>query len=135
MNNIQKTKKVEESQPPVAKSGKNVKKSKRGGARPGAGRKPGSIQKLGGRELLIAIEKHTGKSFADNIAEHYHRAIVEGAWNDVRDYEKFIIAKVISDVQEVDITSKGESIVPNFQFTQKELPDWQNLPKTVKVSK
>ena len=101
-------------------------KPKRGGARPGAGRKQGAIQKLGGRDLLDAIEKKTGKSFADNIAEHYHRAIVEAEWSDVKDYEKFIIAKVISDSSEVDITSGGQPVTITTVFNQGHLPDWES---------
>lgn len=102
-----------------------IKKSGRGGARPNAGRKKGAIQKLGGADLLDAIARTTGKSFADNIAEHYYRAIISNDWNDVRDYEKFIISKVISDVKEVDITSKGEAIGAAFTFPTQELPDWK----------
>lgn len=105
-------------------------KKGRGGKRPGAGRKPGAIQKLGGKDLLEAIERQTGKSFADNIAEHYNRAIISEEWADVKDYEKFIIAKVISDVKEVDITTNGESFNAKFEFTQSELPDWSNVPIT-----
>jgi len=101
-------------------------KPKRGGVRAGAGRKPGAIQKLGGRDLLDAIQKTTGKSFADNIAEHYHRAILESEWSDVKDYEKFIIAKVISDSSEVDITSGGQSLSITTIFQQGNLPDWDD---------
>lgn len=101
-------------------------KKGRGGPRPNSGRKKGAIQKLGGRELLEAIEKQTGKSFADNIAEHYYRAIIANEWNEVRDYEKFIISKVISDTKEVDLTSNGESINTVFNFPTVELSDWDN---------
>lgn len=97
----------------------------RGGPRPNSGRKKGAIQKLGGKELLEAIEKETGKSFAQNIAEHYNRAIIQNEWNDVRDYEKFIIAKVITDTKEVDVTSNGESIKTVFNFPSIELDDYK----------
>jgi len=100
-------------------------KKGRGGARPNSGRKPGAIQKLGGKDLLEAIAKQTGKSFAENIAEHYHRAIIANEWNDVRDYEKFIIAKVISDTKEVDVTSNGKSVAIGFNFPQVDLDDWK----------
>lgn len=102
----------------------NITKT-RGGKRPGAGRKKGAIQKLGGRDLLAAIELVTGKSFANNIAEHYYRAITEQQWSEVKDYEKFIIQKVISDKSEVDITTNGESIKANFAFVPVELPEWK----------
>lgn len=101
-------------------------KKGRGGARPGSGRKKGAIQKLGGADLLAAIEQATGKSFAENIADHYYRAIISNDWHDVRDYEKFIIAKVISDVKEVDITSAGKQIGANFTFPTQELTDWRD---------
>lgn len=101
-------------------------KKGRGGARPGSGRKKGAIQKLGGADLLAAIEQATGKSFAENIADHYYRAIISNDWNDVRDYEKFIIAKVISDVKEVDVTSKGEALGASFTFPTTELIDWKD---------
>ena len=97
----------------------------RGGPRPNSGRKKGALQKLGGKELLAAIERATGKSFEDNIAEHYNRAIVSGDWNDVRDYEKFIISKVISDVKEVDITSNGQPVAAAFVFPSVETGDWE----------
>lgn len=100
-------------------------KKGRGGARPNAGRKKGAIQKLGGADLLAAIEQATGKSFAENIAEHYYRAIVSNEWNDVRDYEKFIVSKVISDTKEVDITSGGETLKAVFSFPSTELSDWK----------
>ena len=100
-------------------------KKGRGGPRPGSGRKPGAIQKLGGKDLLEAISKATGKSFAENIAEHYNRAILCSEWADVRDYEKFIIAKVISDVKEVDVTSNGETVSAAFSFVPVELEEWK----------
>ena len=96
----------------------------RGGPRANSGRKKGAIQKLGGVELLDAIQKATGKSFAENIAEHYYRAIISNEWSEVRDYEKFIIAKVVSDVKEVDVTSNGKTIAIGFNFPNVELNDW-----------
>ena len=105
-------------------SNQKIKKG-RGGARANSGRKKGAIQKLGGVELLVAIEQATGKTFAENIAEHYYRAIVNNEWYDVRDYEKFIISKVISDVKEVDITSAGKQLGANFNFPVQELIDWK----------
>jgi hypothetical protein len=110
---------------PTKNNQKNKPNGGRGGRRPGAGRKLGSIQKLGGADLLIAIAKETGQSFADNIAKHYHRAIIANEWNDVRDYEKFIIAKVISDVKEIDVTTQGKALTAVFTFPTRELDDWK----------
>ena len=100
-------------------------KSGRGGPRPNSGRKKGAIQKLGGQDLLEEIKKVTGKSFARSIAEHYHQASKNNDWNAVRDYEKFILNKVITDRQEVDLTSGGEPIKAIFNFPSVELNDWK----------
>lgn len=105
--------------------------SGRGGVRANSGRKPGAIQKLGGKDLLIAIAKATGKTFEDNIAEHYNRAIMSGDWHDVRDYEKFIISKVISDVKEIDVTSNGQTVGVAFSFPTIELQDWSSGSKKI----
>lgn len=106
-----------------------VKKSNRGGKRPGAGRKKGMIQKLSGSELLKQIQRTTGKKFEQLLAEHYRDSYLREDWNAVRDYEKTILGKVIAD--KVDITSDGQSIVPNYVFKEKELPEWNNIPITI----
>ena len=100
-------------------------KENRGGKRQNAGRKKGAIQKLGAVELLDTINKVTGKSFARSIAEHYHKAAQNEDWNAVRDYEKFILNKVLSDRQEIDMTSGGEKLQAIFNFPTVELPDWK----------
>ena len=97
----------------------------RGGARPNSGRKKGAIQKLGAVELLDNIQRVTGKPFARSIAEHYHIAAINQDWNAVRDYEKFILGKVLSDRQEVDITSGGQSLQAIFNFPTVEIDDWK----------
>lgn len=100
-----------------------INKKGRGGARPGAGRKQGAIQKLGGVELLAEIQKVTGKSFARSIAEHYLKAETDEDWNAVRDYEKFILNKVLSDKQEVDITSNGNTVGVAVNIAARETGD------------
>lgn len=103
-----------------------VKKSNRGGKRPGAGRKKGMIQKLSGSELLKQIQRTTGKRFEQLLAEHYRDSYLRCDWNAVRDYEKTILAKVIAD--KVDITSNGEHINTQFIFPKVETNDWTELP-------
>jgi hypothetical protein len=107
---------------PVAMpSNQNIKKG-RGGARANSGRKKGAIQKLSGAVLLDAIAQATGKRFEDKIAEHYHQAALMGDWHAVRDYEKFILSKVLSD--HVDITSGGQPVAVQLVFNPIELPEW-----------
>ncbi len=102
---------------------------KRGGYRPGSGRKKGMLQKLSGSEILKQIQRTTGKRFEELLAEHYKLAYTMQDWNAVRDYEKTILSKVVSD--KVDITTNGESINAFFNFTQRELPEWNSIPKTI----
>jgi hypothetical protein len=109
---------------------------KKGGRRPGAGRKKGAIQKLSGCELLKQIQRTTGKPFAQLLAEHYRDSYLRCDWQAVRDYEKTILAKVIAD--KVDITSDGQHINTQFVFPKQEILDWQEseqptLPITYKT--
>ncbi len=106
---------------------------KRGGARPGAGRKKGMIQKLSGSEILKQIQRTTGKRFEQLLAEHYMESMIRQDWQAVRDYEKTILGKVVAD--KVDVTSNGESIVPNYTFKEKELPEWNHIPITITTEK
>lgn len=106
-----------------------ITKPGKGGRRPGSGRKKGMIQKLSGSELLKQIQKTTGKRFEQLLAEHYYETILRHEWDAVRDYEKTILAKVISD--KVDITTNGESLNAQFIFPQRELVDWSNIPITI----
>lgn len=103
----------------------------RGGKRPGSGRKKGMLQKLSGSEILKQIQRTTGKRFEELLAEHYKLAYTMQDWNAVRDYEKTILSKVVSD--KVDITTNGESINAFFNFTQRELPEWNSIPKTITI--
>lgn len=105
------------------------KKDKRGGARPGSGRKKGAIQKLSGSEILKQIQRTTGKRFEQLLAEHYLDSCIRGDWQAVRDYEKTILSKVVAD--KVDVTSNGETMNAQFVFPQRELTDWSNIPVTI----
>ncbi len=107
------------------------KKGNWGGKRPNSGRKKGMIQKLSGSELLKQIQRTTGKRFEVLLAEHYKRAFDEQDWQAVRDYEKTILSKVIAD--KVDVTTDGQSLNAYFNFTQRELPDWNSVPKTITI--
>ena len=102
----------------------SVKSPGRGGARKNSGRKKGATQKLSGISIMNDILQVTGKPFGQLIAEHYHQAALMGDWHAVRDYEKFILSKVIADKTAVDVTSNGQTMQVAFQFPALELPDW-----------
>lgn len=97
----------------------------RGGFRKGAGRKKGAIQKLSGRELLAELEHKLGMTYAQQIAENYYRTIIENDHKLKFEYDKMIMAKVIADKSEVDLTSNGEMLGVTFAFNNVELKEWK----------
>lgn len=105
----------------------------RGGFRKNAGRKKGSSEKLRASALLNAIHKVTGKPLAFLIAEHYQDSVERGDWQAVRDYEKTFLSKVVADKVDVDHTTMGQPLTAMFQFPQRELPDWTNVEKVIKI--
>jgi hypothetical protein len=50
-------------------------------------------------------------------------------------YEKMLLAKVVADKHEIDHTTLGQSLNPTYVFKQKELPEWDNLPKLTTIEK
>ena len=106
-------------------------KAKRGGARPGGGRKKGSVQKLSAMTILQAIE-NKDKPFAEGFAEDYHNARMGDDKHLLQKYQSMILNKVVADKQEIDHTTLGQSMHNNFNFPAIELSDWQtNLPKII----
>jgi hypothetical protein len=98
-------------------------KGKNGGARPGAGRKKGSVQKLSAQSILHEIAKKD-KPFAIGLAEDYHNARMSGDQHLVVKYQQMILNKVVADKVDVDHTTLGQPIQTIFNFPQKELVDW-----------
>ena len=101
------------------------KKSKNGGARPGAGRKKGTTNKISGSTILDAVKKETGKNFEVLLAQGYHDAILANDKPTRLQYEKMFLSKVVADKTEMDITSGGEQLKAIFNFPTVELPDWK----------
>lgn len=99
---------------------------KRGGARPGGGRRKGSTQKLSAQTILANIEKYD-KPFAEGFAEDYHNARMGDDKHLVQKYQSMILNKVVADKQEIDHTTLGQSLHNNFTFPGIELGDWQNI--------
>ena len=80
-----------------------VKAPTRGGARAGAGRPKGSTTKVTLEDLVGHIEHHVGRSFAEQVAISYASAINRADHAGVRDYEKILLAKMVSDKNEVEV--------------------------------
>ena len=96
-----------------------------------AGRKKGTTNKISGVSILKAIQKQTGKPFEQLLAEGYMESILAQDVNTRIQYEKMILSKVVADKHEIDHTTLGESLHASFNFPQKELPDWSEVPVTI----
>jgi len=107
-------------------------KSSHGGRRHGGGRKTGSTNKLSAVTLLKEIAKRD-KPFAIGLAEDYHNARISGDTHLIVKYQQMILNKVVADKVDVDHTTMGQPLTAVFSFPQKELPDWNSIPKTIKV--
>lgn len=81
-----------------------------GGARQGAGRPKGSTNKITMDNILQNLDQHLGKSYAEQIAINYSQAINREDWSGVRDYDRFLLGKVVADKLEVE-THEGEDAV------------------------
>ena len=84
--------------------------SSRGGARPGAGRKLGSSNKLKLEDLLQDIEKHTNMTYSQRVATNYLEAIQRGDHAGVRDYDKILLGKLVADKQELEVTNTSDAV-------------------------
>jgi hypothetical protein len=101
------------------------KKPGRGGARPNSGRKVGSTVKLSAADVLAEIAKQD-VPFAVGLAQDYVRARQSGDMHVIQRYQQMLLAKVIADKTETDITSNGQTIGASFTFPTKELIDWRD---------
>jgi hypothetical protein len=123
-----------QDQPVTVKKGRYTNKApSRGGKREGGGRKPGTTNKISGVSILNAIQKEIGKPFEQLLAEGYHQTIVENDMMSRQKYEQMFLSKVVADKHEIDHTTLGESLKANFNFQNKELPDWSTIPTSIKL--
>jgi hypothetical protein len=101
------------------------KRTGRGGARPNSGRKVGSTVKLSAADVLAEIARQD-KPFAEGLAEDYIKARQSGDMHVIQRYQQMLLAKVIADKHETDITSNGKTIGAAFTFPTTELIDWKD---------
>jgi hypothetical protein len=100
-----------------------MSEKKNGGARPGAGRPKGRINKLSAKNLLEAIELKCGDTYENLLADAYKTAIDNKDIVTRIAYDKMFVSKVFSD--QVEVTSPemasdefvGFTIVPIVKKT------------------
>jgi hypothetical protein len=88
----------------------NHKPSKRGGARPGAGRPHGTKNKISGQSILEEIEQHLGIPYAQQLVNNYADTIRSNDTNLRFQYDKLILGKVVADKADITITESEELI-------------------------
>ena len=81
-----------------------------GGARPGAGRKPGSGNKIRLEDLLGEIEHQAGMSYAERLATNYVGAINRADWSKVENYDRAFLNKVVADKVEVETVESEDAV-------------------------
>ena len=101
------------------------KRTGRGGPRPNSGRKVGSTVKLSAADVLAEIAKQD-VPFAVGLAQDYIKARQSGDMHVIQRYQQMLLAKVIADKTETDITSNGKTIGAAFTFPTTELIDWKD---------
>jgi hypothetical protein len=99
--------------------------SKRGGKRPGAGRKVGSTNKIQGVEFLEEYKKVHGSNLKEDLAKDMYEARARGDYDMLFKYQTAFAKYYFADVATQDITSKGEQIGASFTFPTTELIDWK----------
>jgi len=104
----------------------------RGGARPGAGRPKGSTTKVTLEDLVGHIEHHVGRSFAEQVAISYAAAINRADHAGVRDYEKILLAKMVSDKTEVAVVESEDLVTARQTAFQEALAKLASLNESTK---
>ena len=86
------------------------KVSSRGGARPGAGRKPGTTNKISAQSLLASIQTYTGEPFEDLLAQGYADSIQNRDQITRIQYEKMFLGKVVAERVELDVNENTDAL-------------------------
>ena len=98
----------------------------RGGARAGSGRPKGSTNKITPEEMLADFKKTVGITFHTFCSQQIKKAADENNGELVSKYLLGFSKYLIKDVQEIDMTSNGETMTPVvFDFSKVELAEWQ----------
>jgi len=99
--------------------------SSRGGKRDGSGRPKGSINKISPEKLIRNFKQQSGLTFERFVNEQILSAHAEGNRDLVSKYILGLAKYYMTDIQQVDHTSNGESLGVQLIFRPQELDDWK----------
>lgn len=87
------------------------KKSKRGGARPGAGRPRGTTHKITVQGLIDQVTAQSGGSdYTELLVEDFLRSRLENDRNLTLKYHTLIAGKVLADRVDIDMPDPAEAV-------------------------
>lgn len=108
-------------------SEKRIRKDNRGGPRPNSGRPKGSTNKISPATLLNDFRREQGMTFSQFINKKIKDAEYDNNHELVSKYILGLAKYIIQDVQQVDLTTQGQSLRPIYNFPKDELPDWSPI--------
>ena len=106
------------------KQSNQPKKHGRGGPRINSGRPKGSTNKISPGTLLHDFRKEQGMTFSQFINKKIRDAELNNDHELVAKYILGLSKYIIQDVQQVDVTTQGQSLRPIYNFPKEELPEW-----------
>lgn len=103
----------------------SFKTPSRGGKRVGSGRPKGTTNKITPEEMLTDFKKQSGMSFHEFVNQQIIKASNENNNELVSRYLLGFGKYLIKDIQEVDVTSNGQSLKTVFHFPTIDIDDWK----------
>lgn len=100
---------------------KQKKTNGHGGARPGAGRKVGSGNKVRLEDLMMDVELAANMPYTKRVAINYVHAITREDWARVENYDRAFLNKLVSDKTEVEVISTETAAEAKAQAFQEAL--------------
>jgi len=100
------------------------KKSNHGGARPGAGRKPGSKDKVTIKYLLDVLDQRTGgQSYEEILVEDFLNARLNNDTQLMLKYHNLISNKVLSTLNTVETVESEDAVAAKAEAFAQALAD------------
>jgi hypothetical protein len=103
-----------------------------GGARPGAGRKPGSGNKVRLEDLMMDVELAANMPYTKRVAINYVHAITREDWARVENYDRAFLNKLVSDKTEVEVVESADAVSARQTAFQEALAKLASLNESTK---
>ena len=85
-------------------------KGKNGGARPGAGRKPGTVDFITIKGLLETLHTKSGKNYEEILVEDFLEARHENDKPLMLKYHNLILNKVMNSLARIEVTDSTDAV-------------------------